>query len=174
MRDFLVANLGTFCFFAKFCNQTNLRVLISKTTIIFFIILACGYPNEAFSVANLGIFTLFHEVLQLDKSKGADFKYDNIVLKFQLKNTQVRYFGPKSSFFCFFMKLCNQTNSSLPIPNMATAFLKFQLKNTKMRHFQLQIQIFLLFHGILQLDKFKEDDLKYDNIVFKLHSKIPK
>ena len=105
MRDFLFANLGIFCFFAKFCNQTNLRVLISKMTIIFFIILACGYPNEAFSVANLGIFTFFHESLQLDKSKGADFKYDNMVLKFHLKNTQVRYFWSQIQFFLFFQEI---------------------------------------------------------------------
>ena len=33
----------------------------------------------------------FHEVLKLDKFEDADFKYDNIILKFQPKSTQIRF-----------------------------------------------------------------------------------
>ena len=40
------------------------------------------YPNNAF----------FRKILQIDKLEGTDLKYDNIVLKFQPKNTQIRHF----------------------------------------------------------------------------------
>ena len=40
-----------------------------------------------------------------------------------------------------------------------------------MRYFWSQTQAFSQFHKILQLDKFKSDDLKNDNIVFKVQSK---
>ena len=52
-------------------------------------------------VPNLGIF-FFHKFLQLEKFEGADFKYDNSILKiisqkypnkaFLVKNTQIRHF----------------------------------------------------------------------------------
>ena len=32
----------------------------------------------------------FHETLQLDRFEGADFKYDNIFVKFYPKNTKIR------------------------------------------------------------------------------------
>ena len=44
-------------------------------------ILAQKYPNKAILVPNSGIFALFLDTLQLDKFKGADFKYDNSFLK---------------------------------------------------------------------------------------------
>ena len=44
-----------------------------------------------FLVLNLGIF-LSHEILQVDKFDGADFKYDTIVFKFQSKNALIRHF----------------------------------------------------------------------------------
>ena len=37
-------------------------------------------------------FSLFHEVLQLDKFEGADFKYDNIIFNFQHQNTKIGHF----------------------------------------------------------------------------------
>ena len=50
--------------------------------IILFQVPVQKYPNNAF----------FRKILQLDKLEGTDFKYDNIVLKFQPKNTQIRHF----------------------------------------------------------------------------------
>ena len=47
-------------------------------------------------------------------------------------------------------------------PNKAILF-----KNTQIRHFWSQIQAFLFFGEILQLDQFKGVDLKYGNIAFK-------
>ena len=45
-----------------------------------------------------------HKILQLDKFEGADYKYDNILFKFQSKNTQIRRFSPKIKSFHFFTK----------------------------------------------------------------------
>ena len=64
----------------KHSYLTNLRVLISNMT-IFLKILSQKYPNKAFLVPNLRIF-FFRKILQSDKFKGADFKYDNSFLKF--------------------------------------------------------------------------------------------
>ena len=58
--------------------------------------------------------------------------------------------------------------------NMTIAFLKVQPKNTQIRHFWSQIQAFLFFREILQLDKFEGADFKYDNIVFKFQPKNTK
>ena len=46
----------------------------------------------AFLVHNLGIFGFFCKMLRLDEFEGADFEYDNIIFKFQPKNTQIRHF----------------------------------------------------------------------------------
>ena len=84
-------------------------------------------------------------------------------------------FGPKFSHFCFFTKFYYYTNSKVLISNTTNSFLKFQPKNTQITHFWSQIQAFSLFHDILQLDKFKGADFKYDNNFFKiLASKYPK
>ena len=51
-----------FCFFTKFCIYTNSKVLISNMRTVFL---------------NYKVFSLFHNILQLDKFKDADFKYGN-------------------------------------------------------------------------------------------------
>ena len=45
-------------------------------------------------------------------------------------------------------------------------YLKFQPKNTKIKHICSQIQAFLFFHKIVQLDKIEGTDFKYDKIKF--------
>ena len=47
------------------------------------------------------------------------------------------------------------------------------MKNTQVRYFWSQIQAFLFFHEILQLEKFVGADFKYYNIVFKFQPKNP-
>ena len=60
------------------------------------------------------------------------------------------------------------TNLRLLISNMTIVFLKSLPKNTQIRHFWSQIQVFLFFRKILQLDKFEGADFKYDNSIFKI------
>ena len=50
---------------------------------------------------------------------------------------------------------------------MTIVFLKFQLKNTQIRNFLSQIQAFLFFREILQLEKFEGADFKYENSFFR-------
>ena len=132
-----------FCFFVKFCKQTNLRVLISNRTVVFLKILPKNpqirhcwskYPNKAFLFPNSGIF-VSSKILQFE---GADFKYEIIFLKILAQK----------------------------YPN--TVFL---VKNTQIRHFQSQIQAFLFLRKIQELDKFEGADFKYDNIFFKFQHK---
>ena len=49
------------------------------------------YPNKVcWSLSQ--VFSFFHEILESDKFQGADFKYDNIIFKFQPKNTRITHF----------------------------------------------------------------------------------
>ena len=153
-----IPKLGTFGpkfrhfhYFTIFCNSTNSRLLISNLTIVFWKFLPWKYPIKAFLVKNTQIkyfwcqisaFLFLHQILQLDKFKGADFKYDK-------------------NFFKSLAKI---------YPNKA-----FLVKNVQIRHFWSQILTFLFLHKILQLDKLKGADLKYDKSFFLNSSpKIPK
>ena len=71
------------------CNKTNSRALISNMTIVFQICCA-KHPNKALLVVNLRI-SFF-----CTKFESFDFKYDNILLKFQPKNTQIKHFWSQS------------------------------------------------------------------------------
>ena len=76
---------------------TNSRVLISNRTIVFLKlpesnpkVLTQKYPNKTFFVQNSGN-SVFRKILLLAKFEGANSKYNNIVFKFQHKNTQIRH-----------------------------------------------------------------------------------
>ena len=81
-------------------------------TIIVLKCLAQKYVIKTFLVPNLGIF-LISLILELDIINGADFKYDNIIFKFQPKNTQIKHFWfqikaylvPNSGIFVFFRQI---------------------------------------------------------------------
>ena len=77
-----------FGFFTKFCNRTNSKVLISNMTKVFFKFQPKNTLIRHFW-SQIQAFSLFHEILQLDKFKGADFKYGNIIFKFQSQNTEI-------------------------------------------------------------------------------------
>ena len=119
-----------FCFFLKFCKQTHLRVLISNMTIVFLQFLPKNTEIRYFWVKNTKIrnfwsqfqaFSLFHDILQVDKFEGADFKYENIIFKFQTKKSRITHFWFQIETF-FFRKICNQTNLRALISNMTMAF----------------------------------------------------
>ena len=82
-RHFL-SQIQAFCFFAKFCNQTSLTVL-SNITIVFLKFQPKSTQMRHFW-SQIQAFLLFCKIQQLDKFEGADFKYDNSFLKFQVKN----------------------------------------------------------------------------------------
>ena len=119
-------------------------------------------PKFGIFLSQILAFLFLHKILQLDKLEGIDFKYNNSFLKFCRKNTQTGTFGPKFRHYCFFVKFCKQTNLRVMISNVTIAFLILQPQNTKLWHLWCQIQAFELFHNILQLDKFKGSDFKYD------------
>ena len=54
-------------------------------------------------MSQLWAFLFLPKVLQLDTFEGADFKYDNIILKFQCKNTQIRHFWSQNKGFLSFL-----------------------------------------------------------------------
>ena len=80
-------------------------------------------------VPNSGIF-IFHEILQLDKFEGVYFNYDNSVLKFWPKNTQIEAFFRKT------LQLGEFEGADVKYDNI---IFKFQPKNTEIRHFWSQI-----------------------------------
>ena len=148
--------------------MTNLRTVIQpkNTKIRQFLsqIQAFSFPNS--------------KILQLDKFQGSELKYDNIVLKFQFKILKKAILVPNLGIFIpkfrhchYFTKCSNEINSKVLISNMTIIVSKFQPKNIQIRHFWSQIQAFLFFLKILQLDKFEGTGLKYNNIVFKFQPK---
>ena len=90
------------------CILANSKVLISNMAIVF---------------SQTQLFFGLHETLHFDKLEGADFKYDNSFLKFQLKKYPnktllVLYL----SFFFFNMKLFILANSKVLVSNMTQFF----------------------------------------------------
>ena len=67
-------------------------------------------------------FCFFVKFLQSDKFEGADFKYGNIVFKFQPKNTKIRHCWSKFWNFNLCTKLCSKTNSRTVIWVMTIIF----------------------------------------------------
>ena len=102
-----------FCFFVKFWKWTNLRMMISNMTILFLKFLPKNTEIKHFwsKIPKCGSFGpkfrhFIHQILQLDKFEGIDFKYNNRFLKFYCKNTQAGIFGSKFRHYCFFVKFC--------------------------------------------------------------------
>ena len=109
-KAFLVPNLGI-CPFRKILQLDKFEAADFKYDNSIFKILAQKYLSKAFLVKNIQrkhflpkifAFLFFHKILQLDRFKGADFKYDNsfsniIAHKypnkaFWVKNTQISHF----------------------------------------------------------------------------------
>ena len=121
--------------------------------------------------SQIQVFLFFHEILCLKKFERADFKYDNSFLKilarkylhkaFLVANVNISEFAFKQ------IRGFSSTNSSMTIASNSRP----KIPKYEIRHFLSQIQAFLSFCKILQLDKFEGADFKYDNIVFKFHSK---
>ena len=115
----------------------------------------------------------FRKILQIDKFKGADFKYDNSFLKILAQNY------PRKTFLvpnlAIFIISRNFAHKILQLDQYEGAdfkfndkFLKFWLKNTQIRYFWSKFKHFcFFFHKIFQLDKFKDANFKYDNLFFK-------
>ena len=80
-------------FFEKFCNLTNLRMLISNMAITFLKFQLKNRQVRYFFSQVKAV--LFLEICRLDKFEGADFKYDNNFLKIYPKNIEIRYFLPQ-------------------------------------------------------------------------------
>ena len=107
-----------FCFFLKFCKQTNLKVLIPNMTIIF--------SNSSRKIQKCGIFgskfknfDFLHETLQQGEFEGANFKNDIGFSKLLPK------YGILGSIFNnsnFCTKLCNQTIWRVLIRNITIVF----------------------------------------------------
>ena len=79
-------------------------------------------------VRSLAIF-IFHEILQLDIFE--DFKYDNIIFKFQPKNNQIRHFRSNILAFGFFRELLQFDKFEGADFKYDNSIFKFQPKNTQ-------------------------------------------
>ena len=68
--------------------------------------------------------------MKLDKPNGADFEYEKIFLKFQLKNTRIRHFWFDIWAFLFFRKILRlEKFEGADIKYFKTVF-KFQREGT--------------------------------------------
>ena len=140
------------------------------------------FPTSSRKIPKEGIFCnkfrhfSYSHVLQLNKIEDADFKYDNIVFKFQPKNTQIKHAGSQIQpflFFCsFFPKILQLDKFDGVDFEYHNSIFKFLPQNTQIRYFwTLTWALFHVFHESLHLDKFEGADFKYDSFVFKFQFK---
>ena len=129
-------------FFAKFCNYTNSRVLISSMTIVF--------SNSSPKVTQVRHFwsqtqkfLFFCKILQLGKIEGADFKYGNSFFKFQPKSTQLRHFWSQIQTFLFFCKILQLEKLQGADFKYDNSFSTSRTKVTQIRYVWSEIQTFL-------------------------------
>ena len=73
--------------------------------------------------------------MQLDKFEGADFKCDNIVFKFQAKNTQIRHFWSQILEFSLVQEILKLDKSEEVNFKYDNIVFEFQHKNALLRHF---------------------------------------
>ena len=151
---FFVSNLGIL-FFRQILKIYKYEGVDFEYDQNYLKIQAQKYTNKAFLFKNtqgkqfqtqIQVSLFFPEILQLDKFEGADFKFDNIVFKFQSKATQMKHFVRKFRHLHYFTKFCNQTNSKALISNM-TIFFQIPVQKYPNKAFlvrNLGILIFLL------------------------------
>ena len=142
--------LGTkfkhFRFFVKFYKDKNLRVLISNMIIVRFSNSCQKIPKQGIFNPKIRHFWFFEKIWLLDKLEGADFKYDNIFLKLQPKNTQIRDFLYQTQAFLFFREILQIDKfEGVDFKYGNRFFLKFLPKNIQRRYIQSQVQALLFF-----------------------------
>ena len=93
----MVPNLKTFSFAPNFAIR-QIQGRWFQIWQYFFEIPAQKYSNKAFLVPNLGIF-ISHEILQLGKFEGADFKRDNSFFKIPVQQDKFEDFIYDNSIF---------------------------------------------------------------------------
>ena len=136
----LVPNLGNFIIFTKFCNQTNLRVLTSNTTIFF--------SNSRPKIPKSSIFGFnFKDFIFASNLAARQIS----IFKFHLKSTQIKHSWLQIQAFLFLHEILILYKLDGADFKHDNIYFKFQSKITQIRHFWSQIQAFLLFLEILQL-----------------------
>ena len=155
---FLVPNLDILVFFAKFCNDTNSRVL----TILF--------SNSSPKIPKSGMFgprfKHFYFCTKLCSKTNSRVLISNMTILFSNSSPKIpesRIFGPKFKDFCFCTKRYYKTDSRMLISNSRIFFQIPVQKYSNKAFLALNLGIFLFFCKILLLGKFEGADLKHGN-----------
>ena len=168
---FLVHNLSTFVSLQNF-RSTQIRGFEFQISKSFLKKIQPKIYKQDIFWAQIQAFLLFHDILQLDKFQGADFKYDNILFTFQPKNTQLKHFLAQISvflgFLCKILQLNKLEGADFKYDNIA---LTLRPKNIQISIFGPKFRHCCFFEKYLQLNEFEGADFKYDNIVFKWQRK---
>ena len=94
---FSVPNLRIFVFALNFATR-QIQGFWFQIWQYFLQILAQKYPNKALLVPNLSNF-IFHEILQVDKFEGADFKCDNSFFEIPVQQDELKDFKYDNCIF---------------------------------------------------------------------------
>ena len=114
--------LKHFCFFAKLCEQKNLRVLISNITIFFKKILAQKYTNKTFFSPEFSCQT---------NSRVLISNMTTFIFKCQPKNTKILHFQSKIQTFSFLHKILQLDKYDGVGFKYDSIIFKFQPKKSK-------------------------------------------
>ena len=127
--------------------------------IIFFLKLQPNNTQRSHFWSQIQAFSFFSKSFQILKFQGADFKYNNSLLKFLEKHTQVRNFWLKIKTFSF---------SKVLFPNMRIFFFEIPAKKSHIRNFCSKIEKFSFSLNFLKIGKFDGADFKHDNSFFQI------
>ena len=141
-------------------------------TLVFYSFQLQNTQKRYFFSKNETTFVFFTKVCNKTNIRALISKTKIVFLRFQPRKSQLSHFMYQiQTTLFFFTKFSNQTNWRGAGFRYDNIFFTFQPRKTQMKHFLFQIQMFLFFFfffcTILQIDKFKAFDFKYDNSFLK-------
>ena len=153
----------------KFCNETNLRVLISDTTLVFQNS-SSKKPKEAISGPKFRHFYFFLQNFASQQSSVCRIEISQSCFKILAQKRQNKAFLiPYLGIFAF---SCNFATRQIWVCSfkIPQEFFEILAQKHQIRLFYSHILAFFLFCEIFQVDKFVGADFKYDRSILKFLS----
>ena len=130
-------------------------------------------PREGIFGLKFRHFLTFCKILKIDQFQGADFEYDNIFVKFLLKN------APKSHYLAIilaiivFSRILENDKFEGVAFKYNNNFMKIIVQKYSNKPCLVSNLLNIVFSKILQLDKFNGCDFKYGIAFSNSYPKIP-
>ena len=124
-------------------------------------------PKEGIFGLKFRHFLTFCKNLKIDQFQGVDFDYDNIFIKFLLKNAQKSHYLAIILAIIVFSRILENDKFEGVAFKYNNNFMKIIVQKYSNKPCLVSNLHNIVFSKILQLDKFNGFDFKYDNSFFK-------